>query len=660
MALTFFTNVGTAAQKVTDNSITLGISVNVPAGSVLIARCGSKHNLGTVGPSTHHSISDTKGHVWTRAVEFSAPTQTVSIFYTTLTVDLLAGEDSITFTHNSTSARVLSVERFGTPPGEEVFFSGRGDGEARFDTLIYTIIYGLKPSTEHTFVSTLGIEANHSVVVTQPTGWTALNMPGTSGGAAESNLQLAGAYRNLTAQDTTYDPTLNVARTFDSVIAAFYTAPVGSSAETLTAKHRINSGSTTSFTDSRGRVWDADRNFSGGNTGSTTTNQKATIDDSLYQTERWGTFNYALTVPNGNYRVNLLFSEIFFGAANQRKFHVDIEGTRVLTNFDVFAVHNANHTAVGKTFDTTVNDGVLNINFVLGAADNPKISAIEVLEVTTAGGPTPISAADTLNTTLTEATSTLAQLIASDTNSLSLTESPSILSTFSASETLNLSLTESPSLLVFLPTSTDTLNLSLTETPTLLVFLPTSTDTLNLSLAETASITILNLLSVSSADTLNLALTESPTLLINIPVSDTLAVTVSDVVSQLAAFLSTADTLNVSVSDVSSVLVPQSSADTLNLTVADIVSSLLAQLSASETLNLTVTDTLSSLLAQLTASDISSISLAESASVFSGDIVPAPPIHISLESQGKQIRVPGGPKTILASNPISTIRVRKS
>lgn len=638
MALTFFANVGTADEKAAGDSLTLVLTTNVPAGSVLIARCGSKHNIGTTGPSTFHSVSDTKGHTWTRAVEFTASTKTVSIFYTTLTVDLIAG-DSITFIHNTTDIRVLSVERFGTPPGEEVFFSGFGDGEARFDSLIYTIIYGLKPSTEHTFVSTLGIEASPTVVVTQPTGWTALVMPGTVGGASESNLQLAGAHRNLTAQDTTYDPTLNVPWAFDSVIAAFYTAPVGSSAETLTAKHRINSGSTTSFTDSHGRVWDADRNFSGGNRGSTTTNQKATIDDSLYQTERWGTFNYALTVPNGNYRVNLLFSEIFFGAANRRKFHVDIEGTRVLTSFDVFAVHNANHTAVGKTFDTTVNDGVLNINFVLGAADNPKISAIEVLEVTTTGGPTLISASDTLNTSLAESTSTLAQLTASDTNSLSLTESPSILSTFSASETLNLSLTESPNLLVFLPTSTDTLNLSLTETPTLLVFLPTSTDTLNLSLAETASITILNLFSVSSADTLNLALTESPTLLINIPVSDTLAVTVSDVVSQLAAFLSTADTLNVSVSDVSSVLVPQSSADTLNLTVADIVSSLLAQ---------------------LTASDISSISLAESASVFSGDIVPAPPIHISLESQGNQIRVPGGPKTILASNPISTIRVRKS
>lgn len=73
----------------------------------------------------------------------------------------------------------------------------------------------------------------------------------------------------------------------------------------------INCGSTTSFTDSLGRVWEADRSFAGLKEGSTTIPILGTTDDALFQTERWGDFSYEIPVPLRDYEVVLWFAEIW-------------------------------------------------------------------------------------------------------------------------------------------------------------------------------------------------------------------------------------------------------------------------------------------------------------------------------------------------------------
>ena len=114
-----------------------------------------------------------------------------------------------------------------------------------------------------------------------------------------------------------------------------------------------------------------------------------TTRDILYNTHRWrnGNFGYDIPVSNGSYDVTLRFAETFFstagGGANgpgQRIFHVNIEGQRVLTNFDVNAISGSiNPTAVDRNFTVTVNNGVLDIDFIQGSANNPFISAIEIV-----------------------------------------------------------------------------------------------------------------------------------------------------------------------------------------------------------------------------------------------------------------------------------------
>jgi hypothetical protein len=132
------------------------------------------------------------------------------------------------------------------------------------------------------------------------------------------------------------------------------------------------------YTDTLGEVWSADTGFVGGNVANTTKTILNTPDPALYQTERYGNSTYTFAVPNGSYNVVLKFAEFFWTAAGQRIFNVAINGTPVLTNFDIVAAAGAPLTAIDKTFPVTVTNGKVTIQFTAGSADLPKISAIEI------------------------------------------------------------------------------------------------------------------------------------------------------------------------------------------------------------------------------------------------------------------------------------------
>ena len=112
-----------------------------------------------------------------------------------------------------------------------------------------------------------------------------------------------------------------------------------------------------------------------------------TPDDYLYQTGRRGnSFSYQFPTGNGTFRVTLHFSELHWGhlaagGAGSRKFNVDIEGGRKLTDYDIFAKAGGAMHAVRETFEVPVTDSTLNLLFEKGGADVPLVSAIEVVPV---------------------------------------------------------------------------------------------------------------------------------------------------------------------------------------------------------------------------------------------------------------------------------------
>ena len=129
----------------------------------------------------------------------------------------------------------------------------------------------------------------------------------------------------------------------------------------------------------------ADEYYSGGTATSTTTAISTTgitnpAPQSVWQHNRYGNFTY--TIPGltagANYSVRLDFAEEYWTAAGSRTFNVLINGTQVLTNFDIFATAGGEYKGVAESFTATASSaGAVTIQFVT-VKDNAQVNGIEV------------------------------------------------------------------------------------------------------------------------------------------------------------------------------------------------------------------------------------------------------------------------------------------
>jgi hypothetical protein len=132
-------------------------------------------------------------------------------------------------------------------------------------------------------------------------------------------------------------------------------------------------------------AWVADADFMNGGT----INHPNTIDTSavtnpapaaVYQTARVGGFTY--TIPGftagSSHTVRLHMCETFFDTTGSRKFNVTINGTQVLTNYDIRAMTGAINKAIAPAFTMNAN-GTGQYVIVFGAVvDQALVSGIEV------------------------------------------------------------------------------------------------------------------------------------------------------------------------------------------------------------------------------------------------------------------------------------------
>ncbi len=125
---------------------------------------------------------------------------------------------------------------------------------------------------------------------------------------------------------------------------------------------RIRAGWTSSWQDSAGRQWQSDSHFMGGNALVRATNPAEASnsilpDMSLYASERWGNFSYAVPVADGRYRVTLKFCEGHYGRHNtgiggvgSRVFDVYCNGVALLRDFDILKEAGGEGRPVIRTF----------------------------------------------------------------------------------------------------------------------------------------------------------------------------------------------------------------------------------------------------------------------------------------------------------------------
>jgi hypothetical protein len=180
--------------------------------------------------------------------------------------------------------------------------------------------------------------------------------------------------------------------TFSSVTAP-HTISASFSVISTTA-YKINCGGSASS------PYTADQYYSGGTARKvtnaiTTTGVTNPAPQAVYQAERYGTTTY--TLPNltvgGSYTVRLHFAELYWTATGKRKFNIAINGTTVLSNFDIYAAAGARYKAVVREFTATPNaSGQMVIKFTT-VTDNATIEGIEIISAIPNDPPTIATAA---------------------------------------------------------------------------------------------------------------------------------------------------------------------------------------------------------------------------------------------------------------------------
>ncbi|HTC93915.1 MAG TPA: malectin domain-containing carbohydrate-binding protein [Terriglobales bacterium] len=205
----------------------------------------------------------------------------------------------------------------------------------------------------------------------------------TSGFTPSSSNQIATGIFGTTFSDTTATPST----TYFYVVEAL--DPAGASSPSNQASATSGPAITSIAINAGGPAVSpflADEDFAGG----TTITHANTIDltgvtnpapMAVYQTARIGNFTYTIGgfAPGSSQKVRLHFAETFFTTAGSRTFNVSINGTQVLTNFDIFATAGATNKAVIEEFTENADaKGIYTITTTT-VVNNALISGIEIV-----------------------------------------------------------------------------------------------------------------------------------------------------------------------------------------------------------------------------------------------------------------------------------------
>jgi hypothetical protein len=214
----------------------------------------------------------------------------------------------------------------------------------------------------------------------------------------------SSANQIATTSGTTYsDTSVTAAATYYYIVEAMDAAGASAASNTGTATTPVstcttNCSSPDAIAISAGGpaagYFAADEDFNGG----TASGTNATINingvtnpapQSVYQNQRFGNFTYTLPglTPGANYVVRLHFDEFYWTQAGQRVSNVSINGTQVLTNFDIFAAAGGQDIAIVEQFAVTANaQGQIVLQFV-SVKDNAAVNGIEIETASAANTP---------------------------------------------------------------------------------------------------------------------------------------------------------------------------------------------------------------------------------------------------------------------------------
>ncbi len=152
---------------------------------------------------------------------------------------------------------------------------------------------------------------------------------------------------------------------------------------------RILAGSTKEVYVGRlGESWGPDRYYVGGRVFVEPDVLIARASDSaLFKTAREGEFSYKIPLKPGIYELHLYFTETDYGPGTRwgggevsRLFHIEMNGKRLFTDFDIFSDAEGNNIADERVIEAVspASDGYLHLDFIKGN-EFPVLNAIAII-----------------------------------------------------------------------------------------------------------------------------------------------------------------------------------------------------------------------------------------------------------------------------------------
>ncbi len=228
-------------------------------------------------------------------------------------------------------------------------------------------------ATAENLLWTLSGEASYTIDPGNTPPWLTLTNAAGTAGPLGAPIEIQANAAGLTPG--TYTATLQAATpgyTGNTQFEVILTVTPGADAAVVFA---VNAGGA-GYTDSDGTFFQSDTGFTGGQVYATSNSIAGTADEVLYQSERYGSFNYRIPVTNGSYEISIKLAEIYFTAADERLFSVAAEGQEVVSNLDIYA-QAGNYAALDIVRTVNVTDGELTLEFIAGK-ENSKLSALLV------------------------------------------------------------------------------------------------------------------------------------------------------------------------------------------------------------------------------------------------------------------------------------------
>jgi hypothetical protein len=358
-----------------------------PQGNVTVYENGSQ--TFTFTPTLGYRISDiivdgtSKGVADSYTISNVAANHTISVFFTAAPIYSIvatAGEGGTISPSGTVMVSETWSQKFTIAPLQEyVISSVMVDGQSVGAVSTYTFT---------------NITGNHTIsAVFSKVPYTITASAGSGGSISPSGAVtvLSGSSQTFTIAPSNGYEISNVlvdgvavgavsSYTFSSVTSK-HTISASFNSLTSLAMYRINCGSY-----SAASPFTADQYYSGGSTRSYTNaiDTNGVTDpapQAVYKAERRGTFTY--TFPNltsgGSYKVRLHLSENSYSATGKCIFNAALNGTAVLSNYDIFAETGAQYKAIVKEFTATANTaGQIVIAFTT-VTDSAKVAGIEII-----------------------------------------------------------------------------------------------------------------------------------------------------------------------------------------------------------------------------------------------------------------------------------------